>query len=103
MLDNSYVGVEVKGKRAVVIGRSKIVGMPMANLLTWNHATVTLAHSRTLDLGRLVRDAEILVVAIGKAEMVKGAWIRPGAIVIDCGISSIPGLFSTVHCHCVAQ
>ncbi|ESO09783.1 hypothetical protein HELRODRAFT_104956 [Helobdella robusta] len=83
-------GIEVKGKRAVVLGRSKIVGSPMAQLLTWNHATVTVCHSRTVDLPSVVREAEILVVAIGQPEFVKGDWIKPGAVVIDCGINSIP-------------
>lgn len=83
-------GIEIKGSRAVVLGRSKIVGMPMAQLLIWNHATVTICHSRTKDLPSVVREADILVVAIGRAQMVKGDWIKPGAVVIDCGINSIP-------------
>jgi len=83
-------GIEVKGKRALVIGRSKIVGMPMSNLLTWNHATVTLAHSRTVNMEQLVGEADILVVATGQTEMVKGAWVKQGAVVIDCGINSVP-------------
>ena len=85
------LGIEVKGKRALVIGRSKIVGMPMSNLLTWNHATVTLAHSRTVNMEKLVGEADILVVATGQPEMIKGAWVKEGAVVIDCGINSIPG------------
>uniref|UniRef100_A0A671XDR0 C-1-tetrahydrofolate synthase, cytoplasmic n=1 Tax=Sparus aurata TaxID=8175 RepID=A0A671XDR0_SPAAU len=83
-------GVSVAGKRAVVIGRSKIVGAPMHDLLLWNHATVTTCHSKTVDLPGEVGKADILVVGIGKAEMVKGDWIKKGAVVIDCGINHIP-------------
>ncbi|XP_050406303.1 C-1-tetrahydrofolate synthase, cytoplasmic [Patella vulgata] len=83
-------GIEVKGKRAVVIGRSKIVGAPMSDLLTWNHATVTVCHSRTADIKEEVQKAEILVVAIGRPQFVKADWIKDGAVVIDCGINSIP-------------
>uniref|UniRef100_A0A8C8EN37 C-1-tetrahydrofolate synthase, cytoplasmic n=1 Tax=Oncorhynchus tshawytscha TaxID=74940 RepID=A0A8C8EN37_ONCTS len=83
-------GVSVAGKRAVVIGRSKIVGAPMHDLLLWNHATVTTCHSKTADLAAEVGRADILVVGIGKAEMVKGDWVKKGAVVIDCGINHIP-------------
>ncbi|UYV76624.1 MTHFD1 [Cordylochernes scorpioides] len=83
-------GVEIKGAKAVVIGRSKIVGSPMAQLLTWNHATVTVCHSRTKDIASIVREADILVVAAGQPQMVKGDWIKPGAVVIDCGTTPIP-------------
>uniref|UniRef100_A0A7N6BD74 C-1-tetrahydrofolate synthase, cytoplasmic n=1 Tax=Anabas testudineus TaxID=64144 RepID=A0A7N6BD74_ANATE len=83
-------GVSVAGKRAVVIGRSKIVGAPMHDLLLWSHATVTTCHSKTADLAGEVGKADILVVGIGKAEMVKGEWIKKGAVVIDCGINHIP-------------
>jgi len=83
-------GVEVKGKHAVVLGRSKIVGAPMSDLLLWNHATVTVCHSRTADLKAEVGKADILVVGIGQPQMVKGDWIKPGAVVIDCGINSLP-------------
>ncbi|XP_057716198.1 C-1-tetrahydrofolate synthase, cytoplasmic [Corythoichthys intestinalis] len=82
-------GVTVAGKRAVVIGRSKIVGAPMHDLLLWNHATVTTCHSKTVELAEEVGKADILVVGIGKAEMVKGEWIKKGAVVIDCGINLI--------------
>jgi methylenetetrahydrofolate dehydrogenase (NADP+) / methenyltetrahydrofolate cyclohydrolase len=78
-------GVEFKGKHAVVIGRSDIVGKPMALLLLHRHCTVTIAHSRTQDLPGVARAADILCVAIGRAEMVKGDWIKPGAIVVDFG------------------
>ncbi|XP_026526039.1 C-1-tetrahydrofolate synthase, cytoplasmic [Notechis scutatus] len=84
-------GVQVAGKKAVVIGRSKIVGAPMHDLLLWNHATVTTCHSKTASLADEVSKADILVVAAGKAEMVKGEWIKPGSVVIDCGINHIPG------------
>ncbi|NWJ00505.1 C1TC protein, partial [Crypturellus undulatus] len=83
-------GVQVAGKRAVVVGRSKIVGAPMHDLLLWNHATVTTCHSKTSTLAEEVAKADILVVAAGKAEMVKGEWIKPGAVVIDCGINHVP-------------
>uniref|UniRef100_A0A8C7QM13 C-1-tetrahydrofolate synthase, cytoplasmic n=1 Tax=Oncorhynchus mykiss TaxID=8022 RepID=A0A8C7QM13_ONCMY len=79
---------EVAGKNAVVIGRSKIVGAPMHDLLLWSHATVTTCHSKTTDLA--VGRADILVVGAGKAEMVKGEWLKEGAVVIDCGINHIP-------------
>ncbi|KAM9708081.1 C-1-tetrahydrofolate synthase, cytoplasmic-like [Menidia menidia] len=82
-------GVSVEGKRAVVVGRSKIVGAPMHDLLLWSHATVTTCHSRTADLAAEVGKADILVVGIGKAEMVKGEWIKKGAVVIDCGINHV--------------
>lgn len=83
-------GVSIAGKKAVVIGRSKIVGAPMHDLLLWNHATVTTCHSKTADLAAEVGSADILVVGIGKAEMVKGEWLKKGAVVIDCGINHIP-------------
>ncbi|XP_056112227.1 C-1-tetrahydrofolate synthase, cytoplasmic [Rhinichthys klamathensis goyatoka] len=86
----SQTGVSVMGKNAVVIGRSKIVGAPMHDLLLWNHATVTTCHSKTLDLAEHVGRADILVVGAGRAEMVKGEWVKEGAVVIDCGISHIP-------------
>lgn len=82
-------GVPIAGARAVVIGRSQIVGSPMAQLLVWNNATVTICHSRTKNLPEICREAEILVVAIGKPLFVKKEWIKPGAVVIDCGINSI--------------
>ncbi|RUS22970.1 formate--tetrahydrofolate ligase-domain-containing protein [Endogone sp. FLAS-F59071] len=85
-----YTGVEISGKRAVVLGRSDIVGSPVFNLLTANDATVTLCHSRTHNLPEIVKQADILVVAIGKAEYVEGSWIKPGAVVIDVGTNPIP-------------
>lgn len=80
-------GVEIKGKRAVVLGRSRLVGRPVADLLINRHATVTVCHSRTQDLPARVREADIVVAAIGKAEFVLGSWIKPGATVIDVGIN----------------
>ncbi|GCC19721.1 hypothetical protein chiPu_0018487 [Chiloscyllium punctatum] len=85
-----HTGVKLAGSRAVVIGRSKIVGAPMRDLLVSNHATVTTCHSKTADLPGEIGRADILVVGAGKAEMVKGNWIKPGAVVIDCGINYIP-------------
>ncbi|XP_042071061.1 C-1-tetrahydrofolate synthase, cytoplasmic isoform X2 [Haplochromis burtoni] len=83
-------GVFVAGKHAVVIGRSKIVGAPMHDLLLWNHATVTTCHSKTPDLPEQVGRADILVVGAGRAEMVRGEWVKEGAVVIDCGINHVP-------------
>ena len=82
---------DLSGKNAVVIGRSNIVGKPMAMLLLGESATVTVAHSRTRDLPEVVRRADIVVAAVGRAEMVKGEWIKPGAVVIDVGINRVPG------------
>jgi methylenetetrahydrofolate dehydrogenase (NADP+) / methenyltetrahydrofolate cyclohydrolase len=78
------------GKEAVVIGRSNIVGKPMALLMIGESATVTVAHSRTRDLPDVVRRADIVVAAVGRPEMVKGDWIKPGAVVIDVGINRVP-------------
>ena len=80
-------GIRLAGKRAVVIGRSLLVGKPVALLLLEQHATVTLCHSRTADLAAEVGRADVLVAAIGKAEMIRGEWIRPGAVAIDVGIN----------------
>jgi methylenetetrahydrofolate dehydrogenase (NADP+)/methenyltetrahydrofolate cyclohydrolase len=89
MLLKDQVG-NLAGKRAVVLGRSNIVGKPMAALLLREHCTVTIAHSRTRDLADECRRADILVAAVGKAQMVKGDWLKPGATVIDVGINRIP-------------
>jgi methylenetetrahydrofolate dehydrogenase (NADP+)/methenyltetrahydrofolate cyclohydrolase len=77
----------LQGARALVVGRSNIVGKPVAMLLLERHATVTMAHSRTVALDEEVARADVLVAAIGKAEMIKGAWIKPGATVIDVGMN----------------
>jgi methylenetetrahydrofolate dehydrogenase (NADP+)/methenyltetrahydrofolate cyclohydrolase len=88
MLLRDYLG-SLSGKAAVVIGRSNIVGKPMAQLLLGDSCTVTIAHSRTPDLPDVVRRAEIVVAAVGRPEMVKGDWLRPGATVIDVGINRV--------------
>lgn len=82
-------GIEIEGKRAVVLGRSNIVGLPVAMLLLHRNATVTICHSHTKDLPAIVREADILVAAVGRAEMVRGSWIKPGAVVIDVGMNSV--------------
>ena len=84
------MGVEIEGKHAVVIGRSNIVGKPMALLLLHKNATVTICTSRTRDLAHHTRDADILVVATGKPQMITGDMIKPGAVVIDVGINRLP-------------
>lgn len=83
-------GSDLSGLNAVVIGRSNIVGKPMFNLLLSANATVTIAHSRTKNLENLTRSADILVAAVGRPQMVKGDWVKPGATVIDVGINRIP-------------
>ena len=82
--------IEISGKDCVVIGRSNIVGMPVAHLLQSMNGTVTVCHSRTKDLAGHVRRADIVVAAIGSAEMILGEWIKPGAVVIDVGMNSKP-------------
>ena len=79
------IGVDIQGKNVVVVGRSNIVGKPAALLLLEKHATVTICHSRTKDLGAVTRSADILVVAVGRREMITGDMIKPGAVVIDVG------------------
>ena len=81
---------DLKGMNAVVIGRSNIVGKPMAALLLRESCTVTIAHSQTKDLPGVVRQADLVIAAVGRPEMVKGDWIKPGAIVIDVGINRVP-------------
>lgn len=81
--------IEIAGKHAVIIGRSNIVGKPMANLLLARHATVTVCHSRTMDLPSITRQADILIVAIGKAHFVTKDMVKPGAVVIDVGINRL--------------
>ncbi|MBP9676417.1 MAG: bifunctional methylenetetrahydrofolate dehydrogenase/methenyltetrahydrofolate cyclohydrolase FolD [Anaerolineaceae bacterium] len=87
MLEKELPSLE--GLNAVVLGRSNIVGMPVALLLVRANATVTICHSRTKDLPAVVRSADVLVAAVGKAEMVRGDWVKPGAIVIDVGINRV--------------
>lgn len=83
-------GISMAGKNAVIVGRSLIVGKPVAALLLANHCTVTIAHSRTVDLPSVCRSADILVAAIGKSRMIQGSWIKEGAVVIDVGINRTP-------------
>jgi methylenetetrahydrofolate dehydrogenase (NADP+)/methenyltetrahydrofolate cyclohydrolase len=78
-------GVDLVGTRAVIVGRSNIVGKPLAQLLLGAHATVTIAHSRTRDLAEVCRQADVLVAAVGRPGLVRGDWIKPGAVVIDVG------------------
>jgi methylenetetrahydrofolate dehydrogenase (NADP+) / methenyltetrahydrofolate cyclohydrolase len=84
------LGDTLSGKNAIVVGRSNIVGKPMASLLLQESCTVTIAHSRTRDLPDVVRAADIVVAAVGRPEMIRGDWIAPGATVIDVGINRIP-------------
>jgi len=90
MLAKKHLGDNLSGKHAVVIGRSNIVGKPVALLLLQESCTVTIAHSRTQNLPELCAQADILVAAVGRPEMVKAEWIKPGATVIDVGINRIP-------------
>ncbi|HWT23044.1 MAG TPA: bifunctional methylenetetrahydrofolate dehydrogenase/methenyltetrahydrofolate cyclohydrolase FolD [Solirubrobacteraceae bacterium] len=85
LLDRHEVGLE--GAEAVVVGRSDLVGKPLAQLLLARHATVTVCHSRTRDLPEVCRRADVLVAAVGRAQMVQGDWVKPGAVVIDVGIN----------------
>jgi 5,10-methylene-tetrahydrofolate dehydrogenase/methenyl tetrahydrofolate cyclohydrolase len=82
-------GAQLSGSRAVVVGRSNIVGMPAALLLVKENATVTICHSRTKDLPGVCREADILIAAIGQPEMIRGDWIKPGAYVIDVGVNRV--------------
>ena len=86
-----YVRADLAGLEAVVVGRSNIVGKPMAQLLLGESCTVTIAHSRTKDLADVCRRADVLVAAVGRPEMIRGDWIKPGAIVIDVGINRVAG------------
>jgi methylenetetrahydrofolate dehydrogenase (NADP+)/methenyltetrahydrofolate cyclohydrolase len=86
-----HYGVPLAGQRAVVVGRSTIVGKPMALMLLRENATVTLCHSRTTDLAGVCRTADVLCVAVGRAAMVRGDWIKPGAAVIDFGVNFVDG------------
>jgi methylenetetrahydrofolate dehydrogenase (NADP+) / methenyltetrahydrofolate cyclohydrolase len=90
MMIKDQLGDDLSGKQALVIGRSNIVGKPMAALLLKENCTVTIAHSRTADLPAEARRADILVAAVGRAEMVKGDWVKEGAIVIDVGMNRLP-------------
>ena len=89
LMIEDQLGKDLSGLNAVIIGRSNIVGKPMASLLLKANATVTITHSRTNDLPGVCRNADILVAAVGRANMVKGDWVKPGAVVIDVGINRI--------------
>lgn len=89
LLDDA--GIDPAGMRAVVIGRSNILGKPMALMLLERNATVTIAHSKTRDLEGLVREADLVVAAVGRPELVKGTWIKPGAVVVDAGYNKVEG------------
>ncbi|MCB8932098.1 MAG: bifunctional 5,10-methylenetetrahydrofolate dehydrogenase/5,10-methenyltetrahydrofolate cyclohydrolase [Fimbriimonadaceae bacterium] len=83
--------IPLEGRHAVVVGRSVILGKPAALMLLQKHATVTIAHSRTQDLPALCRTADVLVAAVGRAEMIRGEWLKPGAVVIDAGYNKVEG------------
>jgi methylenetetrahydrofolate dehydrogenase (NADP+)/methenyltetrahydrofolate cyclohydrolase len=89
LMIEDYLGADLSGLGAVVVGRSNIVGKPMASLLLKANATVTVCHSRTKDLAGVVRQADIVIAAVGRANMIEGSWIKPGAVVIDVGINRI--------------
>jgi len=90
-------GTNISGKKAVVVGRSNIVGKPVAKLLLDKNATVTIAHSRTVNLAAVTREADILVAAVGRPEMITGDMIKPGAVVIDVGINRVQSPDGTSH------
>jgi methylenetetrahydrofolate dehydrogenase (NADP+)/methenyltetrahydrofolate cyclohydrolase len=85
-------GIPMRGQRAVVLGRSELMGKPMSLMLLEEHATVTIAHSRTVDLPGLCREADLLVAAVGRPGLVEGSWIKPGATVVDVGINRVEQL-----------
>lgn len=89
ILAKQHLGADLSGKHAVVVGRSNIVGKPVSMLLLQENCTVTVVHSRTRDLPELCRQADILVAAVGRPEMIKGDWIKPGATIVDVGINRI--------------
>jgi methylenetetrahydrofolate dehydrogenase (NADP+)/methenyltetrahydrofolate cyclohydrolase len=99
-----HYDIPLAGKHAVIIGRSPILGKPVAMMLLNANATVTICHSRTSDLPRLVHDADIVVAAVGKPELVKGAWIKDGAVLVDAGYHGTVGdiELSTAICKCSA-
>ena len=89
LLIKEAIGPDLSGLEAVAIGRSNLMGKPVAQLLLQEHCTVTMAHSKTRDLAEVTRRADILIAAVGRAEMVRGSWIKPGAVVIDVGINRV--------------
>jgi methylenetetrahydrofolate dehydrogenase (NADP+)/methenyltetrahydrofolate cyclohydrolase len=84
-----HTGVDLKGKEVVIVGRSNIVGKPVALMCLAEHATVTICHSRTVDLPQKVAAADVVIAAVGQPEMIKGAWIKKGAVVIDVGVNRV--------------
>jgi methylenetetrahydrofolate dehydrogenase (NADP+)/methenyltetrahydrofolate cyclohydrolase len=90
ILIESVLGASLAGRTAVVVGRSNIVGKPVAQLLLQRDATVTIAHSRTADLAAICRQADVLVAAVGRPQMIRGDWVKEGAVVIDVGVNRIP-------------
>lgn len=95
-----HYNIPLEGKQAVVIGRSVILGKPAALMLLEKNATVTIAHSRTKDLADIVRQSDVVVAAVGRAEMVRGDWIKPGAVIVDAGYNKVEGRDSDVgDCH----
>jgi methylenetetrahydrofolate dehydrogenase (NADP+)/methenyltetrahydrofolate cyclohydrolase len=90
LLARDATGGDLSGKHAVVIGRSNLVGKPIAQLLLNENCTVTIAHSRTDDIAAVARQADVLVAAVGRPQMVKRDWVKPGAVVLDVGINRIP-------------
>ena len=86
-----YYGIAIEGRHALIIGRSNILGKPAALMLLQRNATVTIAHSRTVNLPELCRSADILVAAVGKPEFVQGDWIKPGAVIVDAGYNKVEG------------
>ena len=86
-----HYGIPLLGKHAVVVGRSVILGKPAALMLLQRHATVTIAHSRTVDLAALCRTADVVVAAVGRAEMIRGDWLKAGAVVVDAGFNKVEG------------
>jgi len=104
MLLLESIGAELEGAEAVVIGRSNLFGKPMAQLLLGANATVTTCHSRTRDLGAVCARADVLIAAIGRPQMVKGDWVKPGAIVIDVGVNRLEsGLVGDVDFEAAAE
>jgi methylenetetrahydrofolate dehydrogenase (NADP+)/methenyltetrahydrofolate cyclohydrolase len=92
LMIEDHLGADLSGLNAVVVGRSNIVGKPMASLLLQANATVTVTHSRTRDLPAVVKQADIVVAAVGRANMVTGDWVKPGAVVIDVGINRVAAI-----------
>jgi methylenetetrahydrofolate dehydrogenase (NADP+)/methenyltetrahydrofolate cyclohydrolase/formyltetrahydrofolate synthetase len=90
-------GLSLTGKNVVIIGRSRLIGTPLANYLKWHDATVTICHSKTLELSDICQRADVLIAAVGKIKLVKQDWIKNGATVIDCGINYSNGMIWMGH------